>query len=188
MSIQACSNSDMTFGSLLSTDGLLTFSLYTDWTTTAFAVWIGMFMLFYVFLDFCTFHFILNVTRTRNMSAIASIASCIFAIAIASSITSKVNSCTNESTATITEPTFDRLFYGSQIACNEISKSMSHVVTGILYVAFFTLLSRHWTDGLGSPAFQAVKASAKKGYRKIRGYRKTRGYQEVLTTPNDDYV
>ena len=326
MNIQACHKPDMTFDTLLSTDGLLTFSLYTDWTTTAFVVWIGMFMLFYVCFDFCIFHFFVNATGTSNMSGTLSILSCIIAIVIASSVTSKVNSCsTNESTATNTEPkfainvlllcvvafavytdfsvgtkkflgtsipltqvtkyvsifflaynflfsqseaiqntattffmiffgasmiglipkfentqtdrnlqryhsfseylsaiillpvwihmegrstnktltdlansviwvnvpvalvlfvfkqviirakivalidpittslyitmaigvfaaflelSFDRLFYGSQIACNEISKSMSHVVTRILYVVFFALLSRHWTDGL----------------------------------------
>jgi len=358
MNIQACHNPDMTFGRLLSTDGLLTFSLYTDWTTTAFAVWIMMFMLFYVFFDFCIFHFVVNATGTRNMSGILSIVSCIIAIIIASSVTSKVNSCTNESTTTMTEPkfvinvlllcvvalsvytdfsvgtkswhfgksvsvpltqitkyvsifflayyflfsqseeikntatvffwiffatslasasasanaafkplrslseklpklenpqtdiflqrgrsfseflsaiillpvwihmegrstdktladlatsvkwvnvsvaivlfvakqavlrvngvalidpittslnitmaigvfaaflelSFDRLFYGSQIACNEISKSMSHVVTSILYVAFFALLSRHWTDGLGTDALEALKEGKK---------------------------
>ena len=97
MNIQACHQSDLTLDTLFSTDALLTLSLYTDWTTTAFAVWFGMFILFYVFFDFCIFHLIVKATDTRNGNVIFSIISCIIAIIIASIFTSKVNACTNES-------------------------------------------------------------------------------------------
>jgi hypothetical protein len=70
--------------------------------------------------------------------------------------------------AAFLEISFDRLFYGSQIACNEISKSMSHVVTSILYVAFFALLSRHWTDGLGTDALEEGKKALSAARQSVR--------------------
>ena len=108
MNIQVCPKPDMTFGRLLSNDALLTFSLYTDWTTTAFAVWIGMFTLFYVFFDLFIFHFIVKAAvKSTGIDGILSIVSCIIAIVIASSVTSKLNSCTNGApTTVITEPKF----------------------------------------------------------------------------------
>ena len=44
---------------------------------------------------------------------------------------------------------FDPLFYGSNIACNELSERISHVVSHTLYVILFALLLRHWTAGYG---------------------------------------